>query len=147
MDKRWATIPAIWIVTILLIQIIGFILAPSQSEIPDSCPENSNNCHHVIVMMEGAPEDVHQNTLDWIESESRAGTISEKNLTSHSVFRTPGLFFPDDFFVETKCENGQSWIEIHSESRIGWGDYGVNQERVEELLEHLDSVEMDGHQC
>ena len=147
MDKRWAILPATWIVSILLIQIIGAFLAPDHSEIPDSCPENSRNCHHVVVMMKGGPEDVNQNVMDWIDSEPRTVLITGENRTSHSVFRTPGLFFPDDFFVETKCENGQSWIEIHSESRIGWGDYGTNQERVERLLEHLDSSEMSEHQC
>ena len=55
--------------------------------------------------------------------------------------------FPDDFFVETGCTENGTWIQIHSESRLGWGDMGVNQERIDQLVEHLIDTPFETSEC
>ena len=57
------------------------------------------------------------------------------------------MMFQDDFFLETGCTENGAWIQIHSESRLGVGDGGVNQNRIDALLEHLDSVVFEVDEC
>ena len=57
------------------------------------------------------------------------------------------MLYPDDFFIETGCTENGTWIQIHSESRLGIGDGGVNQERVDALLNHMVSIEFEISDC
>ena len=137
-DRRWILIPpAIWIACLLTIHILGALTAPDTSEIPDGCPENSNNCERLMMAVNASPEALHQATMEWISVQSRATIEFEDNTSSHTVFHSRWFMFPDDFFVETGCTENGTWIQIHSESRVGWGDMGVNRERIDGLIEHL----------
>ena len=71
----------------------------------------------------------------------------EADTTSHTIFRTPLMMFPDDVFIETGCTENETWIQVHSESRIGFGDMGVNQNRIDALLEHLTTIEFEISEC
>ena len=56
-DRRWILIPpAIWIACLLTIHILGVLTAPDTSEIPDDCPENSNNCERLMMAVNASPE-------------------------------------------------------------------------------------------
>ena len=60
-DRRWILIPpAIWIACLLTIHILGALTAPDTSEIPDDCPENSNNCERLMMAVNASPEALHQ---------------------------------------------------------------------------------------
>ena len=146
--RRWILIPpAIWIACIMLIQILGAFAAPTSSEIPEECPEGSQNCARMMMGLDGTPEEVHSAAMYWIESQGRREVELQSENTSHTVFRTPWMLYPDDFFIETGCTENGTWIQIHSESRLGIGDMGVNQERIDALLDHMVTIELEASDC
>ena len=54
--------------------------------------------------------------------------------------------FPDDFFVvrdARKTAHGSKSIR----SREGWGDMGVNRERIDGLIEHLSKTPFETSPC
>ncbi|PDH26800.1 MAG: hypothetical protein CND85_02195 [Marine Group II euryarchaeote MED-G33] len=145
---RWLLLPpAIWISCILLIQVLGGFAAPKSSEMPEQCPEGSQNCSRMIVNFDTSSQDLHSAALDWIQSQGRTSIVDDSENSSHSVFRTKWMMFPDDFFLESGCTENGAWIQIHSESRLGIGDMGVNQNRVDALVEHLDSSVFEVGEC
>jgi uncharacterized protein (DUF1499 family) len=147
-QRRWILIPpAIWIACIMLIQILGAFTAPSSSEMPEECPEGSQNCARMMMGIDGTPEEVHAAAMNWIESQGRTENEDQSETTSHTVFRTPWMLYPDDFFIQTGCTENGTWIQIHSESRLGIGDMGVNQERIDALLDHMITVELETSDC
>ncbi|HJM68040.1 MAG TPA: DUF1499 domain-containing protein [Candidatus Thalassarchaeaceae archaeon] len=147
-QRRWILIPpAIWIACIMLIQILGAFTAPSSSEMPEECPEGSQNCARVMMGIEGTPEEVHTAAMNWVDSQGRTEIEAQSETTSHTVFRTPWMLYPDDFFIQTGCTENGTWIQVHSESRLGIGDMGVNQERIDALLDHMVTVELETSDC
>ncbi|HJM40922.1 MAG TPA: DUF1499 domain-containing protein [Candidatus Thalassarchaeaceae archaeon] len=147
-QQRWLLLPpAIWISCLFLIQILGGFAAPSSSEIPYQCPENSHNCARMMMGLEGTPEEVHTAAMDWINSQDRTTVQQQTESSSHTVFRTKWMMFQDDFFLETGCTENGTWIQVHSESRLGIGDMGVNQNRVDALLEYISSIEFEVSDC
>ena len=146
--RRWILIPpAVWIASILLIQILGALTAPTNSEMPEDCPEESRNCFRSMMGLDGTPQEVHAAAMDWVNSQNRTSVETQAETTSHTVFRTPWMLYPDDFFIETGCTENGTWIQIHSESRLGIGDGGVNQDRVDALLNHMVSIEFEISDC
>ena len=97
--------------------------------------------------IDGTPEAVLSVTMDWIEMQDQTKVEQETETTSHTVFRTPLMLFPDDVFIETGCTENGTWIQVHSESRLGVGDMGVNQNRVDALFEHLTTIEFEASEC
>ena len=149
MEQRgWILIPpAVWIACIMLIQILGAFTAPTSSEMPEECPDDSQNCARMMMGLDGATEEVHAAAMSWIDSQPRTEVEVQTETTSHTVFRTPWMLYPDDFFIQTGCTENGTWIQIHSESRLGIGDRGVNQERIDALLGHLATVEFGSSEC
>ncbi len=146
--RRWIFIPpAVWIASVMLIQVLGAFAAPASSDMPDQCPEGSRNCAHVLMSIDGTPEAVLSATMDWIEMQQKTKVEQESETTSHTVFRTALMMFPDDVFIETGCTENGTWILVHSESRLGFGDGGVNQNRIDALLEHLTTIEFETSEC
>ena len=146
--RRWILIPpAVWIASVMLIQILGAFTAPSSSDIPDQCPEESQNCARMMMGIDGTPEAVFSASMDWVEMQGKTKVEQESGTTSHTVFRTALMMFPDDVFIETGCTENSTWVLVHSESRLGYGDMGVNQNRIDSLLEHLNTIEFEISQC
>ena len=64
--------------------------------------------------------------------------ISESTYYVHFVEHTPFWLFPDDVLVMIEViDEGTVEIELHSESRLGVGDMGVNPERLERIYDQL----------
>ena len=131
----------------MLIQILGAFTAPSSSEMPEECPEGSRNCARMMMGLGGTPEDIHAAAMNWVDSQGRTEVENQSETTSHTVFRTPWMLYPDDFFIQTGCTENGTWIQIHSESRLGIGDRGVNQQRIDALLDHMATVELETSEC
>ena len=56
----------------------------------------------------------------------------------HFVETTKFWQFPDDVIVLIQPnDSGGCLIEIHSESRLGWGDLGLNPERIDTVYREL----------
>ena len=97
-----------------------------------------------MVILEGQSlEETTSLALEYIED--NGGDIlfeseSESEYFVHFVEHTPFWLFPDDVFLSIMVEDdNSSRIELHSESRLGYGDLGVNPERLELFYEALAS--------
>lgn len=139
-----------------LVQVFILVVAPDEAieEMP-ICSDTSSNCAHLgggeyhrmevtTVVFEGQSLEATKSlALDYIEEQD--GDIlfeseSESEYFVHFVEHTPFWLFPDDVFLSITVEDGNSSrIELHSESRLGYGDLGVNPERLELFYEALAS--------
>jgi uncharacterized protein (DUF1499 family) len=131
-----------------------------------TCPTDSQNCVHLgggasqYEVPDEMSNELQSNAttvwlslLDWVEENDLETLHKETNGTSdyyiHLVERTTFWRFPDDLVVRiTQNENGDanqtlsgSVIEIHSQSRLGQDDLGVNNRRLEALHSHLSDAE------
>ena len=76
--RRWILIPpAVWIASILLIQILGALTAPANSEMPEDCPEESRNCFRSMMGLDGTPQEVHAAAMNWVNSQNRTSVETQ----------------------------------------------------------------------
>ena len=168
-SRRWAGEPRrLRTVAVALITIyIGSLLliyvgAPNQpiDVFPTECPDDSQNCARLApnpyrgdnlseLRFNASKEEVFTATLNWIESEPRTHVLTESEQVGyiHSVFRSFVFRFPDDMLVHVHCDNDQTGVWIHSESRIGVYDLEVNNERVADLKQYLESQQWESSSC
>ena len=99
------------------------------SEMPDECPDGSMNCEFRIIALDVSDEELHQAMYEWQESRGFTTTFSE----GHIVDRTLFMQFPDDVHYSNECGT----VELFSKSRLGRSDYGVNKDRVNEIVDFL----------
>lgn len=140
----------------LLVQ--GFILVAAPDEAFEEmpiCSDSSSNCAHLgggdyhrmevtTVILEGQSlAETKSLAVDYIDD--NGGDIlfeseSESEYFVHFVEHTSFWLFPDDVVLSiTVAGENSSKIELHSESRLGYGDLGVNPERLETLYDALTS--------
>jgi len=139
-----------------LVQVWILAAAPDEAieEMP-VCSASSSNCAHLgggeyyrmdvtTVVFEGQSlEETKSRALEYIDEQD--GDILFELETGdeyyvHFVEHTPFWLFPDDVVVSITADGGNSSkIELHSESRLGLGDLGVNPERLELLYDALAS--------
>ena len=98
-------------------------------EMPEDCPEDTWNCDKRTIALDVSDEELHQAMEEWSDERSFTTTFSE----GHIVDRTLFLQFPDDVIYENEC----GAVELFSKSRIGRSDYGVNVDRMDEIVEYL----------
>ena len=118
------------------------------------CPESSGNCAHLggeaDHRMDGAlPLTLNQSaeqvwsTLQQYIDDSGAEVLFEEKQESgesytHLVERTVFWRFPDDVAVHvTVIDENSCTLELHSQSRLGGGDLGVNPARLDGLYNAL----------
>ena len=148
MQEKYLLSPiAIWLVSLFLIQILGSLFAPDSSEMPDDCPDDSMNCTRDLIFLEGSPESVHAAAVSWIQDYSQTNIKSLDETSSHTVFRTKWMTFPDDFYLETGCTSEGTWMVAHSESRLGGNDFNTNSNRIEELFDYMQTLEFEPYEC
>jgi hypothetical protein len=139
-----------------LVQV--WILAAAPDEAIEEMPvfsASSSNCAHLgggeyyrmdvtTVVFEGQSlEETKSRALEYIDEQD--GDILFELETGdeyyvHFVEHTPFWLFPDDVVVSITADgDNSSKIELHSESRLGLGDLGVNPKRLELLYDALAS--------
>lgn len=118
------------------------------------CPENSGNCAHLggdtMYRMDGdytliinqSSDQVWDKVQQYIDESGSDILFEEKNESgdyyTHFVERTSFWLFPDDISVSLTSIDGLSTeIELHSQSRLGQSDLGVNPGRLENLYATL----------
>ena len=75
---------------------------------------------------------------EWATDLDRASII-HSNLTSiHIVDVTLFLRFEDDVFIHIECMEENTLIHARSSSRVGVSDLGVNPDRLDSLISHLE---------
>ena len=152
---RWAgAFLALWLTSIVLIGIAGVALAPASHVFPAECPADSINCTRIAenphrgqglreVSFNASIQDVRAAAVAWVEDQPRTSIQLDDGSEFHAVFRTAFVFYPDDFFLQTYCTEEGSALRVHSESRLGVGDMGVNDVRVAALVDHMQSLEFE----
>ncbi len=137
----------------LIVQVGIVILGPDReiTEMP-VCDSTSGNCAHLgggddyrlneqhPTLLELPAESVYNNLIRYIESndwnfiyeDTTGGTYHV-----HFVETTKFWQFPDDVIVLIQPTNSGCIIEIHSESRLGWGDLGLNPERIDTIYDSI----------
>ena len=137
----------------LIIQVGIVAFAPDQeiTKMP-GCSSSSGNCAHLgggddYRLLENLPSvvnltvsEVYENLVNYIEINDLKIIYEDSNENSyylHFVEKTPFWQFPDDVVVSLQDNDSTTIVEIHSESRIGWGDMGVNPERIEKIYNSL----------
>ena len=149
--KRNALIVFALLSPLLLVQAWIFGAAP---DVPfatmPSCESNSQNCAHLgggdTFRMDtdlDTTNNVELNTsldalTDWVvENDLRIlveESVDGEEYYIHAVAITPFWRFPDDVVVQLRqLSTGGTEFELHSQSRLGQGDLGVNPDRLLEL--------------
>lgn len=139
----------------LMVQVWILAAAPDEPyETMPSCPVNVSNCAHVgqeMYRMDGTYEVVVNHTMaeitqalsDYIEDVNGDVLVEQTDENgvslTHFVERTVFWRFPDDVAVRiVPLEDGLSCsIELHSQSRVGGVDMGVNPDRLDGLYSAL----------
>lgn len=118
------------------------IIAMAQSPDLKPCPD-SPNCvssqapvsdqeHYIAPLsFEGEAEDALATLVSIIEDMPRSRIEQHDSLYLHATFRSRIFRFVDD--LELIIDDVQKLIHLRSAARMGYGDFGVNRRRVEEI--------------
>ena len=137
----------------LVVQIGIAVLAPDV-EITDmpTCETTSGNCAHLgggddyrlletySTSLNQSSSEVYESLVSYIKANDWKLVYeenSQENYYVHFVETTKFWLFPDDVIVSIQSSDSGSILEIHSESRLGWGDLGVNPERIDKIYDEL----------
>lgn len=110
------------------------------------CPESPNcvssmadDSEHKIAPLEysESSQDAFQRVKNIIHSMARSKVIEDDYPYLHAEFRSLIFRFVDDVEILVNSEN--QIIDIHSASRLGYSDFGVNRGRVTHIREKFAS--------
>ena len=137
----------------LLVQVWIFVGAQDESiSSMEACSEGSANCAHLggnadyrmdtsSTIIDRSMEDIRSDLTDYISEYDCKILVEDATDSSyyvHFVERTPFWLFPDDVLVSIEqIDEDTVVIELHSQSRLGVGDMGVNPERLERIYDQL----------
>ena len=137
----------------LFSQAVIFVIASDQEiESMPICESNSGNCAHLCGgenyrINNSLPTQIDINSSqawviisNYIEDNNGKILIENGNGINyyvHFVEKTSFWNFPDDIVIQISGNDEGCVIEIHSESRLGWGDVGINPERINKIHELL----------
>ena len=137
----------------LFSQAVIFVIASDQEiESMPICESNSGNCAHLgggenYRINNSLPTQIDINSSqawviisNYIEDNNGKILIENGNAINyyvHFVEKTSFWNFPDDIVIQISGNDEGCVIEIHSESRLGWGDVGINPERINKIHELL----------
>ena len=151
------TIFVSWLFLIATIKAIS--PEPDYSQIlPEECGVESLNCEDIgksrkiknnpeAIVFEGSMGDARDSVREWVSERDRSTIVHSDNNTFHVVETTLLLRFEDDLVVHIECSDGLTIIHGYSSSRIGISDLGVNPERLDSLMSHLDRHQNSSNRC
>eukprot|EP01060_Flectonema_neradi_P035392 TRINITY_DN64_c1_g1_i1.p1 TRINITY_DN64_c1_g1~~TRINITY_DN64_c1_g1_i1.p1 ORF type:complete len:264 (+),score=14.23 TRINITY_DN64_c1_g1_i1:74-865(+) len=107
----------------------------SVNDVP-ACSNSSDNCVDRIIQVPGTPsnETLSHCVHSWISKTKRTHTIVGTQIFYHVRVLQLMFPFPDD--VAISLMEGSS-VGVHSASRLGSKDFGVNKKRVDNLEAYL----------
>ena len=137
----------------LIVQIGIVVLAPDVeiSSMP-TCEQDSRNCAHLgggidyrlnevyPTSIDKASEELYEDLIQYIDTndwELIYENNGEDTYYVHFVEITEFWQFPDDVVVSIQGTDSGSLLEIHSESRLGWGDLGLNPDRINTIYDSI----------
>ncbi|MDP2243684.1 DUF1499 domain-containing protein [Pseudomonas sp.] len=107
-----------------------------------ACPESPNcvnsqasDAQHTIepLALKGSPEQTQARLKELLSDEPRVRLLDEKPGYLRAEFSSKLMRFVDD--VEFMI--GTTQVDVRSASRLGYADFDVNRERIEQLRQHL----------
>jgi len=137
----------------LLTQLGIALLAPDEKidTMPD-CESDSGNCAHLgggdtyrmdssmATLLEINYTEVTAKLVDYIDDNDADILVESTTNTSyyvHFVEKTSFWQFPDDIVISITDTTDSCVIEMHSQSRLGRGDIGVNPDRLDQIYQTL----------
>jgi hypothetical protein len=137
----------------LLTQMGIALLAPDEKidTMPD-CESDSGNCAHLgggdtyrmdssmATLLEINYTEVIAKLVDYIDDNDANILVESTTNTSyyvHFVEKTSFWQFPDDIVISITDTTDSCVIEMHSQSRLGRGDIGVNPDRLDQIYQTL----------
>tara|TARA_B100001287_G_C22627552_1_gene503345 strand:+ start:770 stop:1261 length:492 start_codon:yes stop_codon:yes gene_type:complete len=137
----------------LFTQAVIIVLASDQEiESMPTCESNSGNCAHLgggenyrmdnslptqIDVNSSQAWDIISNYIEDSDGKILVETENGINYYVHFVEKTNFWKFPDDVVIQISGNEEGCIIEMHSESRLGWGDVGFNPDRLNRIHELL----------
>ena len=137
----------------LIVQVGIFVLAPDKEfDAMPICADDSGNCAHLgggddyrlneqySSIINLTADVVYDNLNGYLDDNAWDILIDESTDGGHYVHFvevTSFWLFPDDVVVSIQDSGDSCIIEIHSESRLGWGDIGVNPARIDDIYSKL----------
>ena len=137
----------------LFTQAVIFVFAADEEiESMPTCEENSGNCAHLgggenyrmnnslptqIEINSSQAWDIISNYIDENDAKILVESSNGINYYVHFVEKTNFWKFPDDVIIELSGNDEGCIIEMHSNSRLGWGDVGVNPDRLNKIHQLL----------
>ncbi len=79
--------------------------------------------------------ELFQHSIEAVHALPRTEIIDKNDFYIHAKAETKIMHFVDD--LEIKAISDKSLLQIRSESRVGIGDFGVNQRRIDQLAKML----------
>ena len=137
----------------LIVQIGILVLAPDVeiTSMP-TCEQDSGNCAHLgggddyrlneiyPTSIDKTSEELYENLIQYIDTndwELIYENNGEDTYYVQFVETTDFWQFPDDVVVSIQGTDSGSLLEIHSESRLGWGDLGLNPDRINTIYDSI----------
>ena len=138
-----------WVFT----QVAIALFAPDEKiESMPKCDLDSQNCAHLggeetyrmessmATLLEINYTEVWDKLIDYIDVNDGEILVESSTNSSyyiHFVEITSFWKFPDDIVIIITDSPDGCVIEMHSQSRLGWGDIGVNPERLKQIHQAL----------
>ena len=137
----------------LIVQIGIVVLAPDVeiSSMP-TCEQDSRNCAHLgggddyrlneiyPTSIDKASEELYEDLIQYIDTNDWELIYQNNGADTYYVQFveiTDFWQFPDDVVVSIQGTDSGSLLEIHSESRLGWGDLGLNPDRINTIYDSI----------
>jgi uncharacterized protein (DUF1499 family) len=103
-----------------------------------SSEQGTPESHRVDPLPLGDPALARERLLEIVASFPRTEILRAEPQYVHATFTTERLRFTDD--VEFRLDERSGVVHLRSASRVGYGDRGVNRERVEQIRARWSSL-------
>ena len=145
-----------------VVQIANVVAQPESDEFPTSCDDSLYKCSRIAPNSHRSTGESElrfsntsilsiSNSIDtWVSENSLAKEVYRNEgveMELHIVVKTNWIRFADDVFLHAECDGTDVIVWIHSESRTGISDVGVNGERIEEIKDKLIENTVVGTAC
>ena len=145
-----------------VVQIANLVTQPESDEFPTSCEESIYKCSRLAPNTHRSTGESElrfsntsilsiSNSIDlWISENPLAEEVYRNvgvEMELHIVVKTNVMRFADDVFFHVECDGGDAVVWIHSESRTGISDVGINGERIEDIRNQLIESTVVGTSC
>ena len=130
-------------IIVVSISLLLLVLNASTG-LADSVTEELPKCvvvtHCVRVNWEVSDlEDAFKKAVETVANTPRTKIVEQTQFYIHAEAKTKSRRYTDDLLLKALPEKGV--IQVRSESRVGIGDMGVNQKRVDDLAYRLSTIQ------